>query len=271
MVDYVGSPPPNADQIVTQYVRTASQMGLPNIAQQARMQAIIDSGKSIGVQSGINYQLYFFNKELEKRARDLDTIYDFGKLMIKGRVVPPVISEVRDIYTQDTDTSLKISGIAYKIESQARFSSVPPNWRSYFNFGKGNTNFVSHAAGLSLKGNETEIYKKSIKDGFNEGIEQANNIIGHSFDRLNRDYVGMLRFDTFVRQGRISMPVIADANIPITQTGDTLILDEKLLRITVLPSFNSNLNQWKAWVTPSKLYLKMDSVQLLNKEQEKKK
>lgn len=261
MVDYV-SPPPNVDQIVSQYVRTATDVGLPNVAQQARLEAIRDSGKSIGIQAGINHQLFYFSKALEKHARDMDTVYDFGKLMIKGRVIPPVISEMRDIYTAGDDgLVLKISGISYKIESQARFSSVPPNWRSYFSFGNGNNDFMIHSAGLGLRGNESEIYKRAIREGFSDGKEQANQIIKHGFDRLNRDYIGMLRFDTFVRQGRISMPVIADAEIPITQIGDTLVLDEKLIRITVLPSFDLNTDKWKAWVTPSKLYNKVENAQ----------
>lgn len=249
-MDY--APPPNVEQITAQYVRSASSMNLKNLAQQTRFKAIIDSGRSIGVKAGINWQLYYFNKSIEKQSRDLDTIYDFGKLMIKGRVVPPVISEVRDIYSQDDDTSIKISGISYKIESQARFSSVPPNWRSYLNFGLGSTDFTSQSAGLSLNSDESSVYKKSIEDGFQDGIMQANKMINHGFDKLNRDYTGMIRFNTFVLQRRISMPIIADADIPITQTGDTLVLDEKLLRITVLPSFNSNLEQWKTWITPSK-------------------
>jgi defect in organelle trafficking protein DotC len=251
-MDYM--PPPNVEQVTSQYVRSASSMNLKNVAQQTRVKAIVDSGRSIGIKAGINWQLYYFNKSLEKHSRDLDLIYDFGKLMIKGRVVPPVISEVRDIYSQDDETSIKISGISYKIESQARFSSVPPNWRSYLSFGQGNTDFTPQVAGLSLNGEEATFYKQSIKDGFQDGIEQANKMIGHGFDRLNRDYTGMIRFNTFVLQGRISMPIVANANIPVTQTGDTLTLDEKLLRITVLPSFNSNLDNWKAWVTPSKGY-----------------
>lgn len=263
-------PPPGVDQVVSQYTRSAESMGLPNVAQQARLQAIRDSGKSIGIQAGINSQLYAFSKALQKHERDFDTIYDFGRLMIKGRVVPPVISEVRDIYTQNDDFALTISGVSYKIESQARFSSTPPSWRSYLNFGRGNTDFTQQIMGLGLENNESASFQRAIRDGFNEGIEQANQMVSHGFDRLNRDYTGMLRFDTFVRQGKISMPVIASAEIPITQSGDTMTLDETLLRLTVLSSFNSDMDKWRTWVTPSSLYQRIEGVPKLETDEQRK-
>lgn len=257
-MDYL-PPPPDMNQVTSQYVNSASSGKNKNVAYQARVKAITDSGKSIGIKSGINYRLYQFNQTIEKHERDLDLIYNFGKLMINGRIIPPVITEVRDVYSQDDDTSLKISGISYKIESQARISSVPPNWRSYLSFGQGETDFTAEASRLSLKGDESAIYERAIKTGFQDGINQANKMIEYGFDKLNRDYTGMIRFNVLVFEGRVSMPILADANIPITQTGDSLTLDEKLLRITVLPTFNSNLNSWKAWITPSTLYKSQDT------------
>ncbi|MCP2041875.1 defect-in-organelle-trafficking protein DotC [Neisseria sp. HSC-16F19] len=265
-----GAPPPNVDQIVSQYSRSAEQMGLGNVAEQARYTAIKDSGMSIGLQAGINHQLHQFNQEIKKRERDLDTVYDFGRLMIKGRVVPPVISEARDIYAQNDDYSLTIAGASYRIESQARFSSVPPNWREYLNLGNGNKDFTPQIMGLALKSNEKAVFEKAIREGFKDGIEQANQMISHNFDRLNRDYTGMLRFDTFVRQGKVTMPVVAQADIPVTHSGNTLTVDETLLRLTVLPSFKSDMDQWRTWITPSKLYRKVEDVPRLQTPQERR-
>ena len=243
--------PPSLDKVKSKYVDSAENSVL-NVAQEARYDAIRSSGKSVGIQAGMEYQLYHINQAIKKHERDLDSIYDFGQLMIQGRVVPPVISEVRDIYEQNSDRALKLSGVSYKIEEQARFSSVPPNWRAYLNFGSGNKDYSRLTIGLKLKSEEKSVFQKALEEGWAEGIEQANIILKHGLDRLNRDYVGMLRFNTFVMQGKISMPIIASADIPMTVTNDTLVLDETLLRITILPSFNSNIDQWKGWVTPSK-------------------
>lgn len=64
----------------------------------ARTQAIRDTALSLGVKGGIVWQLDNIRVIINRRARDLDTIYDFGHLMIQDRVVPPVISEARDLY-----------------------------------------------------------------------------------------------------------------------------------------------------------------------------
>jgi hypothetical protein len=268
-VDY--QMPPDVDQVVAQYTRSAEAVGLPDVAAQARYAAIRDNGKNVGIQAGINYQLHMFMKAIKKHERDLDTVYDFGPLMIKGRVVPPVISEVTDVYAQDDDNmSLTVAGVVYKIENQAKFSSVAPNWRSYLDFGQGNADFTPQVMGLNLKGKEKDIFEAAIREGYREGIYQGNEIVSHGFDRLNRDYKGMLEFHKQVLGKQMTMPVIAKSEMPMSHKGDTLVLDEKLLRLTVLPQFNTDMDKWKTWVKPSKLYMRVESVPVLKNPKRQK-
>lgn len=81
------------------------------------------------MKAGLRKQLTHIHGIVESKSRELDTIYDFGNLMIKDRVVPAVITEARDLYNQDGAYVLRLSGAYYKIEQQPRFASVPPNWR----------------------------------------------------------------------------------------------------------------------------------------------
>ena len=90
-----------------------------NAAASTRTQAIRDTALSLGVKGGIVWQLDNIRLIINRRARDLDTVYDFAHLMIQERVVPPVISEARDLYNQDGDLALRLSGAYYRIESQA--------------------------------------------------------------------------------------------------------------------------------------------------------
>lgn len=270
MADY--QMPPNVEQVVSQYSRSAEDVGLPDAAAQARYAAIRDSGKRVGIQAGINRQLHTFRQAIKKHERDLDTVYDFGPLMIKGGVVPPVISQVTDVYAQDNDNmSLTVSGMVYKIEDQAKFSSVAPNWRSYLEFGNGGVDLMPQVMGLNLKGKEKEIFESSIREGYQEGILQGNEIVAHGFDKLNRDYKGMIEFHKQVLGKRMTMPVIAQSDIPMTNRGDTLVLDEKLLRLTVLAAFNTNMDKWKTWVKPSKMYRRTEATPTLDGERKKKK
>ena len=255
--------PPSLSEAESAYVRSATRKELPNIALTARLEAVRDSGKSLGIQTGINRQMYFMKLALQKHEREMDTVYDFGRLMIQGRVVPPIITELRDQYHQEGDTVIKLSGVQYNIEQQARFSSVPPTWKQYFEYGSGNTNYSNITLGLQISGDEEHLFRQSIRDGYQEGIDAANTMFKQSFERLNRDYTGMLRFDTYVKRGMISMPIIATADIEMTNTGSRLVLDEQLLRITVMPSFNSDINHWKTWVKPAAQVQKMKDLRIM--------
>lgn len=233
-----------------------------NIAESARTQAVLDSGLSIGVKGGLAFQLENIRQEIEKHSRDFDTIYDFSNLMIQDRVVPPVIAQAKDIYTQDGDLALRLSGASYQIISQAKFSSVPPNWRGYLTFPK--VNFTADFINSSLRpkgSDEKKLFKLAIADGWQQGIENADLMLKEGMDRLNRDIKGMMLFNQFVMEGKITMPIIASIEIPVTHDGNTMTVDNTLLRITKLPDFNAKPDNWRISVssrpTPSRVFNKL--------------
>ena len=158
-------------------------------------------------------------------------------------------SEARDLYNQDGDFSLRLSGAYYKIESQAKFSSVVPSWRSYLTFPAGAVDRTALLTGIRPRDDaEQKLWKLAVDDGWKQGIEQANLMFKEGLDRLNRDLTGMLRFHTFVFEGKITLPVIASSSLPVSPSGSTLAVDETLFRITTLPEFNTKAGQWHASV-----------------------
>lgn len=211
-----------------------------------RRQAIKDTAFSFGVQVGLVHQIDAINKSVSAKERDLDTVYDFGPYMIHGRVVPPVITEMRDVYTQATPKTLRLSGVQYTIDSQARFSSTAPNWRDYLVLSPAPVTMYEQISAIHPKnGSEKEAWEKALRDGWAQGVDQANLMFERGLDELNRDFTGMLRYHEFVMTGKLTMPVVASESISMTYDGDTVILDETLLRITRLPSFNENLLNWR--------------------------
>jgi len=226
-----------------------AQQGRINEAQAARLQAIRDAGLGVGLRNGLAWQLNNIEAVIRKNERVLDTIYDFSPMMIHDRVVPPVISEARDLYNQSGAYSLRLSGAHYRIESQARFSSSPPVWREYLSFAKADSASNRLNSLLAPKNSlEVDLWKTAVTDGWRQGIEQSNLILTSALDRLNRDYQGMLLFHTFVMQGKITLPAIASESIAITKEGSTLSVDETLLRITTLSDFNIKMSDWKAGI-----------------------
>jgi len=223
-----------------------------NEAAKARSQAILDTALGLGVKAGMAWQLRNINAAISRRERDFDTIYDFGHLLIQDRVVPPVITEARDLYNQDGDYALRLSGAYYKIEYQARFSSVAPNWREYLTFPTPDLERASlMAALLPRDSDEKRIWQLAVSDGWLQGVDQANVMLKYGLDRMNRDFTGMIRFHTFVMQGKLSMPAIASEFIDLTNSGQTMSVDETLLRITTLPEFKGKMADWRTTIKPT--------------------
>lgn len=240
--------PMNLEQVQAYYDRPAivrSESGASGV----KIEALKEAALGIGVKAGLKSQLHHIHAVIESKKRELDTVYDFGGLMIKDRVVPAVITEARDLYNQDGAYALRLSGAYYKIEHQPRFSSVPPNWREYLYFGTGNTSDDDFVFGGMRPKNEEErqVWREYIAKGWHQGVEQANIMLQYGLDRLNRDLLGMIRFHTFVLQNKITMPAIASQTWAYSaQQGDAIAVDETLLRITALPEFNSAMDKWRA-------------------------
>lgn len=223
-----------------------------NEAAKARSQAILDTALGLGVKVGMAWQLRNIDEAVKRRQREFDTVYDFGHLMIQDRVVPPIITEVRDLYNQDGDYALRLSGAYYKIEYQARFSSVAPNWREYLTFPKSDLDRAALMAALLPRDSEEKrVWELAVADGWKQGVEQANLMLQYGLDRMNRDYTGMLRFHSFVMQGKLTMPAIASESIAVTHNGQTMAVDETLLRITTLPEFNGKMANWTSAIKSS--------------------
>lgn len=230
------------DRMATQNDKTQEEL----VSQSLRLKTMANYAKTVAIRSGLRSRINNINEVIKANERNLDAIYDFQPLMIQDRVVPPVISEVTDLYNQPNATQINIAKKRYKIERQARFASTAVNWREYLQFPIETSAFekFGYIAGDMKPQNKAElqVWHDATMEGWEMGVNQANNILKQALERLNRDFIGMVRFHQFVMQGKLSMPVIAQYKINDTNDGTTMVVDEDLLRITVLPTFNSEGN-----------------------------
>jgi len=221
-----------------------------NMAQQARQQALFDTAISLGLKAGIHAQLSKINEGIEKNTIFLDKVYNFEPYLISQRVVPPVITEARNLYNQSGDSAVRLSGVMYTIERQARMTSTAPNWREYLNFPVMKDGFNNPSL-LPRNQEEMDVWQKALRQGWFDGITQANDMLQQSLDRLNRDFIGILRFHRFVLEGKVTLPVIAESKMDVSKSQGSMVVDEQLLRLTVLPDFQSSISQWKAPIQSS--------------------
>lgn len=212
------------------------------ISRSIRLKAMTEHAKAVAIRSGIKSRINTIHNAILDNSRDFDAIYDFSPLMIDGRVVPPVISEANNLYNQKGNTQVNTAAKIFKIVKQARFASTAPNWREYLNFPVESSAFEKYAyvAGDMKPKDDIELkaWQDATVEGWEMGINQGNIILKQGMERLNRDYLGMIRFHQFVMQGKLSMPIISHYKLHDTNDGSTMVLDENMLRISALPTFN---------------------------------
>ena len=208
-----------------------------------RLDALREAALGAGARGGLVFQTRIINKALDQVKRNLDTVYDFAPMMIHGRVLPPVLTETREVYSQGDGANLRLAGRSYKVEAQAKFTSRPPQWRDYLYMEYGSDPMPSRVL-MPANPEEQEVWKRIVAEGWKQGIEQATVIFTTNLSRLNRDYTGMARYHVLALRRMVTMPVVAEQNMPINTSGDTMSVDETLLRITALPEFNADMRDW---------------------------
>lgn len=213
------------------------------IAGDIKMKAMYDYAKAVAIRAAMTSRINSIQSVVETHGRELDAIYNFEPLMIQKRVVPPVITEARDLYNQSSSLQIRLSKALFNIERQAYFSSTAPNWREYLKFNSegsayGKFGYVGGDMQPKTK-MESEIWADATQKGWELGSRQANVILEQAMAKLNRDYTGMIRFHTMVLEGKLTMPSVSNYNLYDSNNGSRLIVGEELLEIDVLPTFKS--------------------------------
>lgn len=224
------------------------------VSDRERLNAILDSAYEYAVRKGIQSEIKNINLIVKRNERNLDAMFNFAPLMIQGKVVPPVITEVHDIVQIPNNSTLKTTSVLYTISKQAYFSNLPPNWRTYLTFPE--TKFTvqfedTPSKEFTPKGSkEYQEWEKQTIKGFNAGVKQAQEIFRYSLNKLNRDYIGMSRFHEFVIQGKVSMPSISSTGLALANNRSTMLVDQRMLSIRTLPAFEGNMIKWTTWLAP---------------------
>lgn len=229
------------------------------LGREMKLKGMQEYARSVAIRAGINAGLESVNQQIQDYSRQLDAIYNFQALMIEQRVVPPVITENNNLFNQTGTQEIRTSGKVYNIYSQARFSSVPLNWRSYLDFPLESSAYEKYSyasTNLYPKNNiERQVWEEATKKGWEEGVNQAGIMLEQAFDRLNRDYVGMVRYHILALEGKVTLPIVSSYKLYNTNTGTKMIMDENLIRLEVLPTFKSDIitGLGKSWVVPNAL------------------
>lgn len=209
-----------------------------------RQDALKEVAGQLGASSGLAFRMNQLKREVDTKSAELDQIFDFTRVTIDNGVLAPVLTEGLAAYAQDSDDQVRIADKMYKIESPAKFVSVYPTWRSYIRFAF--PSFESpQSAYLPKNDTEKQIWDASVKEGWAKGIDQANRIFETSYSRLERDYLGMVKYKILLAEGLITPTVVAKQNLGITGGGREMSINDQVFRITDHSALNPNNKAWK--------------------------
>ncbi|EKN6179276.1 conjugal transfer protein, partial [Yersinia enterocolitica] len=136
----------------------------------------------------------------------------------------------------------------YTILVKERFVSNPPSWRQYLLAGLAvNTDIPTEIA--PKNGAEEKVWRAAIEKGWQEGRESADRTLESNFNRLTRDYAGMVRYSTLVQQGMITLPVVSEQLQSVTGSQDKLMLGDKVRDLKQRAGFELDKKRWKPIIT----------------------
>ncbi len=238
---------PNRDTSSLSSLRSLSRVGTKGSGLTGlRYIAIRDTALSLGARGGLAYRATQMNSELKQHGRYLERLFNFNALLLDDNVLPPILIEGRQTLDQSNPLSsdaIRLSDRQYVILSQARFVTASPHWREYLWMDYEKPELPDPSL-LPKDENEQKVWDKYVSEGWLSGVQQANAIFQENLGRLKRDYQGMVRYRTLLAQGIVSAPFVARNDMGVTGNSEELAINDRILRITALPSFQTNSANW---------------------------
>lgn len=214
-----------------------------------RKEAIRESAISYGARAGLAWRTYYIRREMDRRGRALDKIYDFRQLLIPAPsgllIEPPVISEnVNAMLIEGDGQQAAVSDRIYNIMNTAKIVAAPRTWRTYLerHWGK-----VSPPPNVLRPKNREEraLWVRLVRKGWTEGVKQADEIFEQDLNRLVGDFEGMIRYRMLLAQGMVSAPYALQVDRGVTGGGDEMRIGDRAVQITGKPSLITGHQTWQ--------------------------
>ena len=141
------------------------------------------------------------------------------------------------IFVELADHGLAVGDQVEVVVKDARLAMGPPNWREYLSLP---VQPIAAPQGLSVETAEEEkAWRDGASTGWYAGITEARRGFVTSWNILNRDYGGMLRYHDLAKQGVVSLPNLQTevSKWRVTEGGTRAHSGERTLRLVVAPKF----------------------------------
>ena len=89
------------------------------------------------------------------------------------------------------------------------------------------------------------MFNRFAAEGWQAGVEQADEALELNFARLKRDYLGMVEFRKMVQAGLVKDIVIQSSEARSAGEGDELFIGERRIKIVSTAKFVRDPRYWK--------------------------
>ncbi len=230
------TPPPPALGDLQEQSASGEETKPDSVGLQIRSDALREAALSYGARGGLAYRTFEVQRRLAEYDRSLSKTYDFSRLLIAAPsgllIEPPIVSEAqRAVLVNSAGQAAAVADRIYRINRVARIVTAARNWHLYLERDWGR---VDPPPGILLPkdDDEKEVWRTYIKQGWDAGIKQADEIFQADLDRLTNDYVGMIRYRELLAQGMISPPYALADDRGVTGGGNEMRVGDRGVTIT---------------------------------------
>jgi defect in organelle trafficking protein DotC len=191
---------------------------------------------------------------LDQLETELDRVFNFRIWMLPNYVLPPVLVQAKKSVHLVDEKTMRIAGRTYHILKDAKFVTNPPHWRHDYLL-RDAAHITSNLPKkpspdfLPKTPEEQKEWARGVKNGWQEGILQAQANFRSNLATLQRDLNGIILYRQLRAKEMVSEPYVAQTQLGITGNTHMMRLKDQVLRITVLPTLKKNPSTWKPIVT----------------------
>ncbi len=214
-----------------------------------RLDAQREAALSYGARGGLAWRTYAIRQELDRRASYMDKVFDFRQLLIPAQsgllIEPPIVSEsVNAMLIDASGRQAAVADRVFDISRNARIVSTARSWRNYLERDWGE---VKPPPDILRPNNEEERekWRRWVREGWDQGVTQADEIFEQDLLQLTAHYQGMVRYRMLLAQGMISPPYALQVDRGITGGGDRMRVGDRAVEITGMPELMPGTERWR--------------------------
>jgi defect-in-organelle-trafficking protein DotC len=214
-----------------------------------RKNAVKEAALSYGARGGLAWRTFEIRQELDTKDAYLNKVFDFRQLLIPAPsgllIEPPIISEDDNAMIIDGGgQEAAVADRIYNINVNAKIVSAARVWNNYLERDWGEVTPPPDIL-LPESKEEREAWIDWVREGWDKGVEQADDIFEDDLHMLTADYQGMVRYRLLLAQGMISPPYALMVDRGVTGGGNQMRIGDRAIQITGHPEFQPRSDSWQ--------------------------